>query len=248
MDSQPLVNGDVSNQRRSISLRTTPTLLLIGAFLLIIGGAAGYYLGKNSGQVKTTISEGGSYPSPSTVLVTTTPTGFQATTIPSITAPVKEAPTVTPANMATWKTYESTKYLFSFKYPSKFHLDNQYETKYTDQGHIILMSEADYNAMVRMKPGEGRGGGSVIGLSAFANPQHLSTLEWAKQNTANSNFTDQYETTNVGGGEPAMTYQWSGMGTGTTFLTSKGDYVYAFSTHGYEADLQQIVTTIKFTE
>ncbi|MFA4880380.1 MAG: hypothetical protein WC650_02045 [Candidatus Doudnabacteria bacterium] len=159
-------------------------------------------------------------------------------------------PSSVTADKEGWSSYQSQKWNFQFQYPSNYVLDTTYENKYADQGHLHLYDTPIYEAI---KKGEIIEGAPLIEFSAYNNPDKLSALQWAKKDTARSNFSEEYKTTQVDNRD-AMSYSWTGLGGGDTILLTSDDLEYIYSFHvlymneneKIRNDFLQIVKTIKF--
>ncbi|MFA6992205.1 MAG: hypothetical protein WC269_02905 [Candidatus Gracilibacteria bacterium] len=139
---------------------------------------------------------------------------------------------------STWTSYESSRFAFTFSYPYNYTLDNSFENTYEDQGFIHL-----YSNLVDKS--------SLIEFSAYKNPNELSILEWAKSDTAHSNFSDNYNEITVNG-KSAISYSWAGMVGGDTILFKNKDFIisanvlYTEPNEKIRDDFSEIIKTIKF--
>ncbi len=146
---------------------------------------------------------------------------------------------------ANWKTYENTRFKFSFRYPQSLILDDRYANKYPDQGGVNIYSKEGYEAVIAETP---RGGGSFINVWILPNSQSLSLLEWMKNDTAHSNYSDQtYSPINIDG-ETGFIYTIEGMGKGLKAVVAKNKQIYTFADLGFDSELKQIISTFKFTK
>jgi hypothetical protein len=158
----------------------------------------------------------------------------------------------TPSSVSTptteWKTYTSTRFSITFSYPAKYVLDNTYENTYPDQGFIHLYTQEGYE---QVKAKEPRGGPASIGIGVYSNPQRLSALEWAKLNTAQSNFNGSYTTEKIAG-EDAIAYTFEGMVLGVVRVLAHGNYIYDFTVGGggpeMTEDFKLVLSTVKFMQ
>lgn len=163
--------------------------------------------------------------------------------------PPQDSPNATKEN---WLSYKSQKWAFEFQYPSDYVLDTSYENEYSDQGHIQLYEKSTYEAIQGEKIIEGA---SLIELSIYNNSEKLSALEWAKKDTAHSNFNGKHKTVQVNN-RSAMSYSWAGLVEGDTILLTSDNknYVYVFTVMygGEESEIRKsflrILETIKFQE
>lgn len=209
-------------------------LFTVLGFVIVAGSVfVGIQIGKNQTSSKQPIV---SQPTitPSKVMV-------NQTNLP--TTPVIVIPTTD--STVNWKTYESTRFKFSFKYPQTLMLDNRYENKYTDQGGVNIYSKEGYEAVIAESP---RGGDSFIEVWVYPNPQSLSLLEWMKSDTSHSNYSNQTHSSINIDGEAGYIYTTEGMGQGLEAVVAKNKQIYMFADLGFDTELKQIISTFKFTK
>ena len=148
-------------------------------------------------------------------------------------------------SIVNWKTYESSRFKFSFRYPQTLILDNRYENKYPNQGGVNIYTKEGYDAVIAETP---RGGVSFIEVWVYSNPQSLSLLEWMENDTAHSNYSNQkYLPINIDS-ETGYIYTTEGMGQGLEAVVAKNKQIYMFADLGFDNELKQIISTFKFTK
>jgi hypothetical protein len=151
-------------------------------------------------------------------------------------------------SIADWKVYQSKRFSIQFSYPEKYILDNSFENTYSDQGFIHLYTQEGYELV---KSQAGIGGPDFIQIGAYGNSKKLTALEWAKFDTAHSNFSGEYEAVNIAG-ENGLSYTFEGMGgLGDVRVIAHNGYIYTFDIMGeaaMQADFKRILDTVKFIE
>lgn len=124
-------------------------------------------------------------------------------------------------------SYSSEKYGISFVYPDSYVLAEMDAAGSGEREHhiITLMRRTDLPAP------EGGEGPPAITIEMFQNNLDNQTTEGWIRNTSQSNFKlgeGTLASTTISG-QPALSYRWSGLYEGTTIVTSKPQWVYAFT-------------------
>ena len=159
---------------------------------------------------------------------------------------------------SSWKTHESERFKYSFKYPQEMIIDNQAENKYSDQGGINIYSQDEYNKMYSKNPTGPMEGGSFINSWTYLNSKNLTTLGWMNEagymndieNLGHSGYSGQEYSPIKIGDDKGFIYKIGGGGrSGFEAVIAKNNYIYTFSsTSNYEHLLNQIISTVKFLE
>ncbi len=145
-----------------------PILIVIIIALAAIAGA--YYFGTKKGNIIPTPTE-----APSLV----------ATNLPTQTTPTVK-PTIDPT--ANWKTFTS-KYGYSVKYPQNYSVKTGDWTEFGQSFGIQKNDEIVIRSIEQTKPKMAGPYGDLISLKLpEANPQHLSSEQWANEKLQSTDY------------------------------------------------------------
>lgn len=233
IDQNPINQQLIAPEKHEINYWMISTIIL-----LAIAISCGVYIVILRNQINTANSTQNSKLGITPVPTIMVPTG---TPVPTPSTPA------TGANNTEWQTYQSKRFSIQFRYPSKYVLENEYENTYPDQGFIHLYTQEGYELVKSKAP---RGGPDFIQVGAYSNPKNLTPIEWAKSDTAHSNFTGQYETINIAG-ENGLSYTFEGMGSGDTRVIAHNGYIYTFDVMGDSTmrdDFKRILSTVAFIQ
>lgn len=147
-----------------------------------------------------------------------------------------------------FKTFKSDKYGFSFSYPDDYVL--------TDKE--VGDSNRRYNAVVLIHkndaaPRPNGEGPTAITIDVYPNIEGQTVLEWLTfSNQSNYNLKKApYAPTSLGG-EPGITYKWSGLYEGQTVAFNYEDFIVAMSVTYFEEsdkivkDFEKVKSTFSF--
>ncbi len=119
-------------------------------------------------------------------------------------------------NPANWKNYKNDQYGFEFQYPQSYRLDISQESSVPMEFVNINMHEPN-REMPEGTPG--------MNVEVWNNSQHLSIVDWARNNLGFSNYdpiNDFNSSSGIGEtivcGNKTLSYSWQGEGYGKTIL------------------------------
>ncbi|MBP9872223.1 MAG: hypothetical protein KBC53_12160, partial [Nitrosomonas sp.] len=153
-------------------------------------------------------------------------------------------------DVSDWSNYESQSLGISFSYPAEYVVDVFSQDRSANRDSIKLYDQSTYRAK---QNGQNVALAANIGFWIIDNPEKLSALDWAKQNTDHSNFKGKYKTLQIDSRE-AISYAWYGLGGGDRVLLVSDDRKSIYSFEVYFMDINEqirndfvdIVQTIKF--
>lgn len=144
------------------------------------------------------------------------------------------------------KEYSSEVYGISFKYPDNYsmtEMDVPIETN-TKRHVINLVRKEDLPVPV------GGEGPTAITISFYQNDIKNETTEQWIRNSKDSNFnlSDGKISSTILGDKPASSYRWSGLYEGTTVVTARKKWIYAFSVTYLEMGAEVVQDFVKVKE
>lgn len=169
------------------------------------------------------------------------PIGLSAGALISLSSLAAIAPPIqAQASQNDYQTYQSQRLNFKIAYPSSYKLDANAE----NQGYLQLQPKATDQA------------GRIV-MNAFSNPNRLSALEWARQRTAESNFTHRQDDPKryTFAGQPAISYPWCAKVCGDNVVFPSRDrqkmmvltVLYEFLSDPIRWDFQNMIGKFRFT-
>jgi predicted Zn-dependent protease len=121
-----------------------------------------------------------------------------------------------------------------FEYPQGYVLQEHVEEQEDQTWHIVLLTDEDDDPA----PPGGEGPPSIT-MIAFDNPQGLSAEAWVKSSAfSNFNLSDEQIASSTIGGEPAVTYHYSGLYENDAAVITTEEKIYFFNVGWLAADDQ----------
>lgn len=157
------------------------------------------------------------------------------------------------------QTYTNQNFNFRLEYPKSLVLDTTHENSYPGQSFVYLFTKTKYEEERSLK-GQGRSNSPVgmVEIAAFGNIKENSSLDWAKNNTAHSNFGDktgEQKSFKIDTHEAIRyTTHSAEFGTLTDTIIIFDDKqksiiaLYAVQSSGLTSSLDQILSTFKFLD
>lgn len=126
--------------------------------------------------------------------------------------------------------YQNQEFGISFEYPSGYYLKerNDVGALGVPQLSVLMVEDTQmHRDIIDGKVGATEGPTSIM-VDAYQNPDQLSAVEWAKQDTNWKITSRELETLRVAG-ESAVSFTWDGLYQGKSIIVTKGTHAYVLS-------------------
>ncbi len=149
--------------------------------------------------------------------------------------------------------FANSTYGISFFYPTSYFMtEKETGTAAKPQHSIILVQDTpDNRAIMNGTARVASEGPTAITIDIYPNSQHQAVRDWV-QRDKNWTVATQKATDATVGGKPAITYTWSGLYEGKSYLVASGDYVFVLNvswltpTDQIVRDFDALRTSIQF--